>query len=135
MNENRKQWVVVPWDADPYPEDVPEGTLAALQAHVDGYVECLRLDYGGGAVVDMWMDEEYLYKWSPEDGPPPINVIASTMAISLGMGDALGGGAILGNVVLADCDDEGNTVGLRPEVVERFLATVPQGIRTILGST
>lgn len=95
--------------------DAPEGSLAVLQAGVEGYIErvTVRVPYGP---VDMWVNEEGLYLLAERHNP-----FASTL-----MHQTYGQGYINGPVVFtsAEADSEGDTLGLTAEESAEIRAAV-----------
>lgn len=116
-------WIVVPWDAAPRLEPVPERTLSALQGHVGGFVEVVSLYDAPVAAVDLWVNEEYAFLPPVVDLDDaemvlPVNVLATALARTWAPRTLLAGGVIKGGAVIASVGADGETVGVPDELVD-----------------
>lgn len=89
--------------------DAPEGSLKVLQDAVDGWVQAVDLT----AKETMWMNEEGKLEGLP------FNPIATSIwrEIFKGSPDYIAGNA----VITGGVDDEGETLGLSDERIEKYL--------------
>ena len=102
---------------------VGEGTGA------DAMVDVVRL----APDLDMWIDDEGMYRPSVDaDGEshdPVVNGPASIVAALLGFSHQ----PYYGNAVFTGgADDEGDTVGLRPEVLEKLTTLHRHALRALI---
>lgn len=87
--------------------DAPEGALAVLQDAVDGYVQAIDLT----PTMTMWCNEE-----GKLDGLPNNAIATAIFQEKFGAVDIIVGNA----VITGGVDDEGETIGLTAEQVEKL---------------
>lgn len=87
--------------------DISENSLKVLQTAVEGYIEAVDIFED----LTMWVNEEFLLRSEPDPNP-----IATAIFGLVG-----GNYTIQGRVVLTGgTDDEGNTLGLHPDIAEEL---------------
>lgn len=97
-------------------------TLSGLQNEIDcRTVDVVSIGLEGDNAVDMWIDDEGAICMKPES----INYVANAILAKLGVQI---NGVICGVVLFAESNDEGETIGLETEVMER-LEEVAEDIR------
>jgi hypothetical protein len=87
--------------------DATEGALAVLQDAVDGYVQAIDLTPN----MTMWCNEE-----GKLDGLPNNSIATAIFQEKFGAVDIIVGNA----VITGGVDDEGETIGLTAEQVEKL---------------
>lgn len=114
----------------------PDGVLTRLDLPTDGttlswlyqeigcdLVDCIGLPHG----LDFWIDDEGLYSGAQA------NLVASLFALMFG--DLNLGHPIMGTVIVAKHDDDGNTIALDNAEYAAFLLTLRAMVREIMAAT